>query len=147
MRKFLVSCERDEVSIQILHDERAGAPRLRSQCLVERDSCLLKLQEEGLGVVERERRRKGITFPGTKPAVEYWPADPSQVQPPPIASDLSVEGRFSIGEHDLEAKFVDIKRAGGFDVRDEELRFRRDDDGGTAGGSGGFFHAPDSLDQ
>ena len=88
MRKFLVSCERDEVSIQILHDERAGAPRLRSQCLVEGDSRLLKLQEERLGVVERERRRKGISFPGAKPAVEHGPADPSQVQPPSIASEV-----------------------------------------------------------
>ena len=47
----LASCEQDEVSIQIFDDERAGAPRFRSQCLVERYSLPLKLQEERLGIV------------------------------------------------------------------------------------------------
>jgi hypothetical protein len=114
---------------------------------VERDSRLLKLQEERLGVVERKRRRKGISFPGTKPAVEHGPADPAQVQPPPIASDLSVEGRFSIGQRDLEAKFVDIKRLAasrsetktcGSDATMTEVPKVE---------AGDSFNAPDSLDQ
>ena len=39
-------------------------------------------------------------------------------------------------EHDLEAQHVDIKHDGGFDVRDEDLRLRRDDNGGSDGGGG-----------
>ena len=59
---FLAAGEQDEVSIGILYAERPGAPGLGFQCVVERDSRLLKLQEEGLGVVERERRRNSVRF-------------------------------------------------------------------------------------
>src|SRR5580700_9613306 len=51
MRRPLASRERDEVSVRILYDGRAGAPRFRSQCLVERYSLRLTLQEERLGIV------------------------------------------------------------------------------------------------
>jgi hypothetical protein len=107
----------DQVLIRIRDDKGSGAPRLLLECLMERESCSLIIQEK-LFDLARGSNRDGSgkqTFALANIAREHRLANQPQVESCTVPHDLRIERRIAIDECDREAELASIKVAGTLD--------------------------------
>ena len=83
--------ERDQVAVGIGDDETAGAPGFGLQELVKRDVFRLIFLQQGLGIVEDDRRRQQVRL-RTQLRIDDRAVEAPEVQPRGVALDLGVKG-------------------------------------------------------
>src|ERR1051325_3059416 len=103
VRSFISTGEQKEIAVRITHDECPRAPRFRSQRLSEFDAGGLILEEERLGILQRDRRREQL-FVLAPRGIDDGRVDQAKVQSGAVAKHLAVKWRLAIGEGDGEAE-------------------------------------------
>src|SRR5450631_1240012 len=101
------SCEQQQITVRVLHNEISRAPGLALERLEERHAGGLKLEEQRLDFLrgrDGERGRQQL-FSVPQFGIDHRLLEASQVDARHIAFDLRIKRRLAIGERNGEAEF------------------------------------------